>query len=197
MISKVTLLCCHAHVGMQIHPVTDMNSVSLPTGTHVEGDIVDSPSIGHQACFPDVVSEEQQKAQGVHSVLTSWSSTDGELESSLCVYLLVFWVYTYALHKSWKVPGEARCKAPWSLVLSVVAKAGRVNLHLPFMHHVTLSKRQATACNTKGLQVCSIQFVMCCACDRLSHMLCLSSCMLQCCSTTFTQQFAHAKCHWL
>ncbi|DBA83421.1 TPA: hypothetical protein ACH3X2_006558 [Trebouxia sp. C0005] len=54
-----------------------MNSVSLPTGTHVEGDIVDSPSIGHQACFPDVVSEEQQKAQGVHSVLTSWSSTDG------------------------------------------------------------------------------------------------------------------------
>lgn len=101
---------------MLLHPVTDMNSVFLPAGTEVEAEIVDSPSIGHQACFPDVVSEEQQKAQGVHSVLTSWSSSDGELELSLCLYSLVLWVYTCTTHKSWKVPGEAQCKDPWSQV---------------------------------------------------------------------------------
>ena len=75
-----------------------MESVLLPAGTQVEADIVDSPSVGHQACFPDVVSEEQQKARGLHSVLTSWSSSDGELESSLCVYMLVLWLYTGTLH---------------------------------------------------------------------------------------------------
>jgi hypothetical protein len=90
---KVTLLCCHARVSMLFHPVTDMNPLFLSAGALVEADSVDSPSIGHhQACFPDVVSEEQQKARGVHSVLMSWSSSDGELESPLCVYLLVFWV---------------------------------------------------------------------------------------------------------
>lgn len=90
---KVTLLCCHAHVSMLFHLVTDMNPLFLSAGALVEADSVDSPSIGHhQACFPDVVSEEQQKARGVHSVLMSWSSSDGELESPLCVYLLVFWV---------------------------------------------------------------------------------------------------------
>ena len=31
----------------------------------------------HQAHFPDVVHEEQQKAEGVNHVLTNWSSTGG------------------------------------------------------------------------------------------------------------------------
>ena len=110
-------VCCHAHVSMLLHPVTDMNSVFLPAGTEVEADIVDSPSIGHQACFPDVVSEEQQKAQGVHSVLMSWSSSDGELESLLCVYLLVLWVYICTTHTSWKVLGKAQCIYMYAQIL--------------------------------------------------------------------------------
>ncbi len=123
---------------MLFHPVTDMDSLFLSAGTQVEADIVDSPSIGHQACFPDVVSEEQQKAQGVHSVLTSWSSSDGELESSLCVYLLVLCVCTCTL----LVPDK-------SCMLGNCVSC-------------TLSKHQATTCNnTKGLQASSKQFVMC------------------------------------
>ncbi|DBA87821.1 TPA: hypothetical protein ACH3X1_004819 [Trebouxia sp. C0004] len=71
--------CVSHYMGIQ----SDVTKLMSHLGTHelegtqVEADIVDSPSIGHQTCFPDVVSEEQQKAQGVHSVLTSWSSSDG------------------------------------------------------------------------------------------------------------------------
>ena len=48
-----------------------------------EADSVDSTTSSHHASFPDVVSVEQQKAEGVSRVLSSWSSTDGELSESL------------------------------------------------------------------------------------------------------------------
>ena len=40
---------------------------------------LDSVASSHQASFPDVVCVEQQKAEGLSRVLSSWSSTDGEL----------------------------------------------------------------------------------------------------------------------
>ena len=44
-----------------------------------EADSMDSAASSHHASFPDVVCVEQQKAQGVSRVLSSWSSTDGKL----------------------------------------------------------------------------------------------------------------------
>ena len=46
----------------------------------------------HQAQFPDIVHEEQQKAEGVHHVLTNWNSRGGvpasDLPSSLLAPLM-------------------------------------------------------------------------------------------------------------
>ena len=39
-----------------------------------EAGSLDSSGSIHQACFPDVVSQEQQKAEGVNKVLSSWSN---------------------------------------------------------------------------------------------------------------------------
>lgn len=71
--------CVSHYMGIQsdVTKLMSQHGTRELEGTQVEADIVDSPSVGHQACFPDVVSEEQQKARGLHSVLTSWSSSDG------------------------------------------------------------------------------------------------------------------------
>ena len=47
-----------------------------------EADSMDSAASSHHASFPDVVCMEQQKAEGVSRVLSSWSSTDGKLSEA-------------------------------------------------------------------------------------------------------------------
>ncbi len=70
------LVTCHSAVALYVSVV--ILFLLLVDGL-AEANSLDSTGSVHQACFPDVVTQEQHKAEGVNNLLTSWRSSNGEL----------------------------------------------------------------------------------------------------------------------